>query len=1563
MGRYTIEFGANDFGPGLYGAAISGPCGTFLLILMTYFNDEVWSGIASSLALLVIFFAGGAMGKLIWVVDICRTGSTACGYQNYLMLIGCALLWVSLGLALIVRGRQFESEESIALRKELRGQAISAWLSGGAGERGTPGRNMPLGAMAVSFPRTPQLPHIFIAVSQSETVWKAWRVLCGISIVMWMVFMGGFGAVDGSWLTNDIIVAGIVVAVTGPIALASLTLTISKDSRRLAIFAQLVSILTMMSLGRIVNGSIHISVKGEEDANRGAIACIISGGFLFGLGLLVLWGMALHKLLLPTVSIGLESRLRRDISLAIGFFAAAGCGVYIAGIGTWQQQLAPSMKHQGGLILGAVLSASALAAYCCCHRWMCSVNENQAVENNAEEQISTAGPIPIALTLAAYSQVGDAIYAAAKGIALCQTSGGVSDDLTGPVSVLVGGAVVILSAFAWQVYFLMKAESWEPVEELRGSHWDIRDRMGQARLPAPEAEGDIGTLLNVHTLLLSWPTLQFSIKISIISQLTAYAIFVTAFSKIRRDPSGNPLNSDYSGYILFGVFGITTPLLTMLWICRGSNRILATAALSCIISMSASGYVFFSASQAIASPWKGMVAGAVWHALASSIMFSLLQAPRKLSALMYHQTYASCIQIFAGIAWLLFVVGAGVLIQDRTLQNLTEAATGPEILLIVFPIVHIGLYITDRHQDNLYLRMGTYIFLSFAIWSAGAVFWNACLELSGGTASMSASIAEAIGSLMYIIFQMGAILHRQYAYEEVFLSDAEWSELPWVDLPRHWEETRHWLLAPTSRGLETIARLFFLMVLGGWIAFVIGFARVNLWPPDTMQEDGADTIVTATVYDAFAISTALAAFGWVTRLILRWVSFGVGGTVASLIALSLAGSAVFGAGRRVADSAIVSTIAGAIFVLLGIVMLLVILLHRRDVLIPTRGIGAVALRSIAFIAVLGWGLYVGGFAINTGHVGGGLDPFVGYLLCTIPGAIAAAGIAYEVFIPFYDHWSDTVELQRALAQWKVSTAAAAERRLSNLNRQRLLRLVRKKQPEREAHTEASATEVPVEEGEEQGEEKAAADDDDTSSEVGRPPLIRPTIPLLPEPSHPIRLPNIFFAAVAIIVAGIPSVILSPHLHDSDVAFATATPTATPIVLSRRLWVDGNADVESLVETVVNSLDSEQSWDATGCHDTGCWQALPDTSALLQPTRTTPLNRRQAIETILPLLTSAPESSTTATLETTEPATPQPTHKLALSYTLQFIGSILMIFANGAYIIAIECCAARSDVLIDVEKVLREDEEGDGKVVGDVEEEGSVTESEGSEGRGPRVISAEASSAMMDVPATTEPQPTLPHGVIANEEAALSLHKTPSAVSSTSSSGEETEAHKAPRQTQKAAKKLQDIRNQTIGLTPNTEKNMIAAVRSLQMAPDVRKMQKEATSSHGVVSSEQDLDSQGEQNVVTSDEEEAVTIPRSPISPPPKAKATIRKDTAEVDIGLTPNTEKGMIGAIRALQTIPDVRKMQEWARSGERGGGSSMQAGGDESQEEDERSAVGSSARWLKKKNNGNNAEFSIEEL
>ncbi|KAJ3057237.1 hypothetical protein HK097_010597 [Rhizophlyctis rosea] len=826
----------------------------------------------------------------------------------------------------------------------------------------------------------------------------------------------------------------------------------------------------------------------------------------------------------------------------------------------------------------------------------------------------------------------------------------------------------------------------------------------------------------------------------------------------------------------------------------------------------------------------------------------------------------------------------------------------------------MGMYTTGRHLNNLYLRIVKYIFLAAALWSAGPAFWDACLDLGSGSVNLSASGAEAIGSLAYIIFQLAAILHRQYAFEEVSLTEAEWMDLQWVTVPRHHEEPEHWLLAPTSRGFQTLARLFFLMVGGGWIAFVTGFAQFDNWPARYMQRIGESTNISATVYDAFAINAAVAAFAWTIRLRCRWTSFGLAGCVAALICLAVGGSIIFDASQKERNSPAAATIAGTIFVLLGLQMLFVILLHRREVLIPDRGIRAVAIRTVSLVAGLGWILYAAGFAGNQGAVGGGLDPFIGYLLCTIPGLLAALGMMYEAFAPLFDNWSENVDISRQFARAKAVTSAQMEKRLQVLNRQKLMKVLRK----RGKKGDRTATIDEVGEVAETGDNDGAAENDQQQEEMQNVPtaIDRVSTMSFPATSHPIRLPNVFFAALAIIVAGIPAIILSPHLQNEFAPSVTASPTPT---LSRRQYMKSRVNQVSLNFGMPLAQ----------------FGALAEADYLL-PTRTIPNgvhHRRQGI-VIVPIGTTANAGSTSIATET---ASAEEISPVNTPFTLQFVGSIFMIFSCSAYLLALECCAVISDGPVDLEKEVQAGE--DIEIPSPVEEEAGRSSSDESEEFADDETPANESSASI-VERYEKALQSLSGGIgdqfPPTDPRIQPLQKTASEVSSISSSPTSPEdTPPKPRPRIKTAIPKADFDS---GLTPNTEKRIVTAVRSLQSIPDVVKLHQKAQCTHDELSDSDASERSSIDNQEGNLNSEAAV---EQLSPPSQSNTT--------------------------TTTQPFAKIVQSIMRtkSGEADTGNQSHVRWDRDDESsiDENDNIGGSTRWLKKGNRAGDVNVSVEEL
>ncbi|KAJ3281778.1 hypothetical protein HK104_011280 [Borealophlyctis nickersoniae] len=1499
VGRYSADFPDTVSGIGDYGVAVLAILAAILLALSSGQNSRWLGALAGSCAVLAVFFCGGVVGDSIRILQECHEGTQifGCGYHFRLMLSGAIISAVSLAIAVAVKSWRFESDESRELRRNLRAQVLDIWTSSEREEEAMNSAGMPVGVMAASFPAPPHLPTTFVAVTQDNAIWTSWRLFAALAIIGWTVVLGGFGALTPPLLPTNVIVAGLLCALTSPGAIVLLLVALVQDSRKLAFGAFVTTVIQAGSTGRFLTAAAQAKDENFSPQNGPAYMCIIVGSSLLLIFIGALWCLAMHRLLLPpylTMSLK-ERKTNRDVIVSTLALATVGWLTYTIGVGIYNRNLPDTFRGVNTAVptLSAVLGVLTILCYVTCHLWAQKADANQAVEDDVDVQITVASVVPAAIMIATVSQIGATVYMSGQMLRFCAL-----DDLTcangarGPIVILVGALLYLGGLTLWMWHMLMHAESWVPdiqEEDTVSVTGRLRMRLGKGRRRRGanvEEKVKAKDRLDLHGLVMSWPQLQVAFKVLLLVQLGAYSVFLTAFAKVRPDGNEN-LSPVYGGHVILAVTGICAPLLNILWFLRGGARSFIMWIFSLLLTIAMSGYVFFRKVGDPQSLETGMLVGAVFYAASSTGIFALSMTWRKLSAWPQHEQYSRIILGVAMGGWTLFTIAFGVLVQDRSGQvDINSGRTAAEIALVVLPLVHVALYTGILYVENarlsVFLRIVMYATQSISICSGGAVFYSACLDVNEitPTVNTSAGAAELIGSLLYLGLQFVFIFHRQHTFNDIDLSDAAQSELAWISRPRHAEEGAHWLNKPSFGGVRALVRLFFFLVSVAWLAFVTGFAKLDPRPSPLDR-------VSATVFDAFAIATACAVAGWGLRLTLRWVTFGVAGTLAALLALATGGSSIFGANPRPRDTPVILTMAGAMVALFALVMLIVILLHRRNIQIPMEGGRSWAMRTVAIVAAFGYMLFLAGFAVKGGKLGGGVDSAAGYLMTTVPGAFAVLGMIYEILGPSVRSLIEARKAKPAKQKEKPKEAKdETAKATSNSKPQggentesaisdkatskgdvkkklpgnfKALKKIGRKNADKEKKQEKQASTKDI--GEDAGKEadggdgtkaetpsdepasssaanvdsknkeldtasSASGSDSSFEKEMTTPPPIQvePTPPRPPEQPWQVRLPNIFFTAFAVIVSGIPVIVLS----NDPLAFTSTTPS-------------------NAISVTTNSTDPFQN-------QTTATSAVVWASAFISTT--TISISPSVIPTPSAVSTSTISSATPTTLYIdpdlippfhgpTNNTTPLNNDAVALKAdtgaAMQFIGALLMLLSNAGYILGIEVCGDREDVKNDAEAgkagdkgdqdgELEESESASGTMSEEdgVSSEGSVSVQEGEEKSGNSSDGGSSDEVVKgkdgEIAKKKDDKEAAPEKAAPVVEAASVIEK------STRPKSARTVGFSRPQST--------DLRKQVPSteteLTPNTEKAAIDAARMLQLSADVRRLQEMAQSRSGDV---------------------------------------------------------------------------------------------------------------------------------
>ncbi|KAJ3125254.1 hypothetical protein HK100_010913 [Physocladia obscura] len=292
MGRFYVDIGSfkgetANHGMGPIGSIISTAITCFISIFCSWVNSTSLIALATGLTMLSLMLVGGLLGE---IGVYCLRQDASCPNQLLAMFAGGIFMAVGLGLSLMIRFWSFESQETKLQKLLLLCQSnfndkLKKKKSKVAIQNTETVTEEPV--------KLPLRPYLFVHISNFKTTFKLWNLALILALTGWLLFLGGFGASSG--YSGEAIGAGIIFTVSSPIALASTSLAMIRDSREIAAFSQTVLSISYISFGGVIHSSSAILASNDTIQYSDAISFVISGSLTYFIATVGLFGSLICK--------------------------------------------------------------------------------------------------------------------------------------------------------------------------------------------------------------------------------------------------------------------------------------------------------------------------------------------------------------------------------------------------------------------------------------------------------------------------------------------------------------------------------------------------------------------------------------------------------------------------------------------------------------------------------------------------------------------------------------------------------------------------------------------------------------------------------------------------------------------------------------------------------------------------------------------------------------------------------------------------------------------------------------------------------------------------------------------------------------------------------------------------------------------------------------------------------------------------------------------------------------------------------------------------------------------
>ncbi|KAJ3183667.1 hypothetical protein HDU85_002096 [Gaertneriomyces sp. JEL0708] len=976
------------------------PLCTIFGMLSVKQNTRWISGVSAALTVIAIAASGGVCG------DAWTRAQETPSYHWKLAFAGAVVALACLFFALLLKGYEHKSQESVLLRRYLRQKIEDAWK-----------RNRPHD-IVIGVPGTLQPPRVFVGITQNPKAWLVWRAIAIVASMGWVICIAGFGATEESFAATTTLASGILYSISAPTTIAMLLLALLQDAGFIAALSVIPLLATFASAGCFLMATKNAFADTVHSGSP--LRCIIIGCIVYLVCTTLLVCVATRRLMHPLEqTLALPFPPRRKLRLAlIGVVAVFGWIVYVIGLAYANSTHA--LPIAGAVMIALVVLVTALGP-------LKNLNSGDTIQNEILHFSALASTLPHALSFPALTITGAALFVCIRNLQERESNGRVTGNaeiVTGYRLIVAGIALFYTSWCIWTWDFFSGAH-YRPhaLEEQRRLQWagrDIRHRTHdlheRAKTQAPPQSRDgsasaprilkTGILnardlqhtstftltiqqrlkprrFDVRELVLATPKLQMAVKLSFYLLFFAWCTFIVGFSR-----HGNVAWSTF-GHMCFAVTGIVSIISVFWWILYNGRKRYYFASSVLLTSFACSGYTFFW-TLGLDHPTAAttiLVGSLLYSALAGWIL-TAASAIRKPELYWARIRYPQTLFLFSVLAWIIFIGGFWEVCGSFSSLPPNKGEAGAYLVFAVGGILHATAFIMNARQESRVVRGFYNGSACIGVWAAFASVHICCVEI-GRTAftgrSRSGMMVILSGALLFIVSQVIRIFRRLRFRNEIDVSPPEMQGLQWVKDPHHEEEPPHWLFDTTKQETRHFFYLSVLTCVCGWICYLAGLL---LWA-ESVPSDARGA------YDLFAISSISSVIFLLVHVFCRWTSAGLVGCFATLVCLATGGfvcASAWTAHRTVGNAL---TLAGCMVQLPALVAIVMLLIATGN--IPSQAKYVYPARGVILGCALGAVTYTVGFVLAKNQVAPRRGQRgLGYIIIMIVGVVATISIGLEV---------------------------------------------------------------------------------------------------------------------------------------------------------------------------------------------------------------------------------------------------------------------------------------------------------------------------------------------------------------------------------------------------------------------------------------------------------------------------------------------------------------------------------------------------------------------------------------
>lgn len=183
-------------------------------------------------------------------------GSSSCSIYWSVCLAGSILYSIQGTFTFISKYWFFEGRQQILIRIKIEKQFAKEKEI----EAKSKGKAAALGPSAYGQ----KVKTLYIALSQNEYLWKVWMYSLGILIIGWILLVAGLGSLPLTLLTDQIMIPGVLSALSFLLFIIPFTISIVKDSKNVHMVSFVLMLCFMLSNGSfLIETGILVSKQQE----------------------------------------------------------------------------------------------------------------------------------------------------------------------------------------------------------------------------------------------------------------------------------------------------------------------------------------------------------------------------------------------------------------------------------------------------------------------------------------------------------------------------------------------------------------------------------------------------------------------------------------------------------------------------------------------------------------------------------------------------------------------------------------------------------------------------------------------------------------------------------------------------------------------------------------------------------------------------------------------------------------------------------------------------------------------------------------------------------------------------------------------------------------------------------------------------------------------------------------------------------------------------------------------------------------------------------------------------